>query len=94
MAALLFPSSHFASPFGAFADDLDDLLGPPATLRHYPSACGRAACFGPPPATVYRLHRQPSFAPPAEPEVHLRRTESGVLAVCLLGRSFSNQDIR
>lgn len=94
MAALLFPSSHF-SPFAALADDLDDLFGPPPSLRSYPgSACGRAAFCGPPPATVYRLHRQPSFAPPAEPEVHLRRTDSGVLAACPLGRAFSNQDIR
>lgn len=92
MAALLFPSSHFASPFAAFADDLDDMLAPPPSLRCYPSAC-RSAAYGPP-ATVYRLHRQPSFAPPAEPEVHLRRTDSGVLAGCPLGRAFSSEDIR
>ncbi|KAL4458331.1 hypothetical protein ABPG75_013196 [Micractinium tetrahymenae] len=85
--------SHFASPFAAL-DDLDDLFGPPPSLRPYPSACARAACFGPPPAaTGYSLHRQPSFAPPAEPEVHLLRTDSGVLAVCPLGRAFSSQDI-
>lgn len=94
----------FRSPFSAFsAIDAaleDDWFVPsfaPSLSRH--PSCGMAACAAPllpamAPAAAFRLHRQPSFAPPTEPEVHISRTAEGVLAACPLGRGFSARDIR
>lgn len=94
----LHPASLFTAPMGLLDEDflMADLLNPMAgALPPQPRACRAAACAVPAARPVaYRLHRQPSFAPPAEPEVYLKRTSEGVLAACPLGRAFSRADIR
>lgn len=98
MALLL--SSSFAAPFAGLFDDNWGYGSPQAPML---MRCG-AACAPPlglllaprvrlPPATAYRLQRHASYAPPTEPEVHVRRTPEGVVAACPLGRGFSSQDI-
>lgn len=98
---LLLPMSLFVSPsplFGAVPspyEALDDLIvGAPLA----PLSCGRAACAPraawAAAAPSFRLHRQPCFAPPVEPEVHLRRADEGVYAAIPLGRSFTARDVR
>lgn len=59
--------------------------------------CGRTAAVYPTrPHTTrsFRVHRQPLLSPPLEPEVHITRTQDGVLARCPLGLSFSGSDVR
>lgn len=102
---LLFPSHPFAAdPFGPALDDLlslddvlaDSMMRPAAYVpRRSAQPCGRScAAFAPPPPPAYRLVRQPAFAPPVEPEVHLKRGSDGVVAYVPLGRGFSRQDVR
>ena len=103
---LLFPRHPLADPFaGADPFAIDDLMSPfdlrsaPAP-RYAPQRCSQGACSAaarfqhPPTLPAYRLVRQPSFAPPAVPEVHLQRVSDGVVACCRLRRGFSRQDIR
>lgn len=96
------PTHPFALGPAPFEDDdlLSPFFGPAPAMPRYAS-CGRSACAAPAPAfrfapspTVYRVVRQPAFAPPAEPEVLLRRTGEGVLAACPLGHAFRSRDIR
>ena len=81
--------------------DTDDYFAP-SPYRSWAQPSRRASCRA---SAAYpysfRQHRSwtpalvvPSPPPPLEPEVHLQRTPSGVIATCPLGRAFGHQDIR
>ncbi len=89
---------HLPLSFPGWEDDLlSDFMAMPGYTSCRGSACAAPRLYRPAAAatpTFRVLRAAPAFPEPEEPEVYIRRTEEGVLAVCPLGHGFCRDDIR